>query len=121
MVDGLVLGLVIACLGLVAAGLLAAALNRPLGLAHLAASAVVEIAVLVQVVAAVVGLFTGARVDGLALFIAYAGFALVVLPLGTLFAVEEQTRWSGVVLAVASLALVITLWRMSGVWLGFGA
>lgn len=121
MVDGFVLVLVIGCGVLVAAGLLSALLGRALGLPDLAAAAVVEVAVVVQIVMAVVGLLTGARVDGLALFIAYAGFAVVVLPLGALFAVEEKSRWSGVVLAVASLALIITLWRMSAVWVGSGA
>lgn len=121
MVDGFVFVLVIGCLVLVLAGLVSTLVDRPPGLLHLAAAAVVEVAVVVQVVLAVIGLLTGARVDGLALFIAYAGFAVVVLPLGALFAVEEKTRWSGIVLAVASLALVITLWRMSGVWVGSGA
>lgn len=121
MIDGFVMALVLACLVLLAAGLLATAINRPPGLPHLAGAALVEIAVLVQVLIAVVGLFAGARVDGLVLFIAYAAFAVVVLPLGALFAVEEKTRWSGVVLAVASLALLITLWRMSGVWIGSDA
>ena len=114
--DRFVVVLMMACLVLVLAGLLSSALNRPPGLGHLAAAAAVELGVLAQLVIAAVALVGGASVDGLALFLAYMAFCAVVLPIGALYAVEEKTRWSGVVLAVASLALIITLWRLNGVW-----
>lgn len=118
MIDGFVTVLMSACLVLMAAGLLSAALQRAPGLAHLALAAAIAVGVVVQVVIAVVRLIGGAEVDGLALFLAYAAFCLVVLPIGALFAIEEKSRWSGVILAVSSLALIITLWRLNGTWAG---
>lgn len=116
MIDGYVTVLMIACGVLLAAGLIASVMSRPPGPLLLVLAAVLEVAVLVQAVIAVVGLMQGARVDGLALFLAYTAFAIVVLPIGALFAVAEPSRWSGVVLGVASLALVVTLWRLNGMW-----
>jgi hypothetical protein len=117
-IDGFVTVLMSACLALLAAALVSSALRRSPGVAHLAVAAAIEIAVVVQVGIALVRLVGGAEVHGVALFLAYAAFCVVVLPIGTLFAIEEKTRWSGVILAVSSLALIITLWRLNGVWTG---
>lgn len=118
--DWLVTAISVGC-GLIALlGVIAMIIRRPLGIAHLAAVALVELAVLVQVVLAVVELVRGAEVDGVALFVAYLVFAVVVLPGGALWAVGERNRWSGAVLAVAALALVVTLVRMDAVWLAPG-
>ena len=127
--DGLNTGIVIAALVLALLGLIATLVRRPLGITHLVGAAGVEIAVLVQAILAVVGLAGGSgEVNGLALFIAYLVFAIVVLPVGTLWALGEPNRWraqgasaaknqwSGAVLAVASLALVVTLTRLDAVW-----
>ena len=118
--DGLVTAISLGCGVLALLGVIAMIFRRPVGVGHLAATALVEIAVLVQVVLAVTGLARGAEVDGVALFVAYLAFALVVLPAGALWAVGEKNRWSGGVLAVAALALVVTLIRMDSVWLASG-
>lgn len=118
MIDGYVAVLMTACLVLVAVGLLASLLSRPPGIVHLVITAAIEAAVLVQMVIATVGLLRGARVESLALFLAYAAFCVVVLPIGALFAFAERNRWSGAVFAVASLALVVTLWRLNALWVG---
>jgi hypothetical protein len=119
--DWLVMAISVGCGLLVLLGLIAMITRRPLGVGHLAVVAVVELAVLTQVVLAVIGLIGGADVDGLALFLAYLGFAVVVLPAGALWAVGEKNRWSGGVLAVAALALVVTLTRLAAVWIMPGA
>jgi hypothetical protein len=119
--DWLVLAISVGCGLLVLLGLIAMITRRPLGVGHLAVAAVVELAVLTQVVLAVIGLIGGAEVEGLALFLAYLGFAVVVVPAGALWAVGEKNRWSGGVLAVAALALVVTLTRLSAVWIMPGA
>jgi len=118
--DWLVTAIAVGCGLLVLLGLVAMITRRPLGVGHLAVAAVVELAVLGQVVLAVLGLIGGAEVDGLALFLAYLGFAVVVLPAGALWAVGERNRWSGGVLAVAALALVVTLLRLDAVWVAAG-
>ena len=115
--DVLVTWISVGCGVLALLGVIAMIVRRPLGVAHLGAVAVVELAVLVQVVLAIVDLARGAEVDGVALFIAYLAFAVIVLPVGALWAVGEKNRWSGAVLAVAALGLVVTLIRMDAVWL----
>jgi hypothetical protein len=109
--------LYVGCGVLAVLGLVATLAKRPLGSVHLIAAAVVELGVLVQSIAAVIGLVRGAEVEGLALFLAYLAFAIVVLPAGVLWAVGEPNRWSGAVLAVAALALAVTVLRMDAVWL----
>lgn len=118
----LVTGVLVACGVLAVLGGLASLLRRDVGTSHLLVAAVVEVAVLVQAVLAVVRLVSGHEVSGgVALFVAYLLFSLVVLPAGALWAVGERNRWSGSVLAVAALALVVTYVRMDAVWLGPGA
>lgn len=118
--DWFVVSISVGCGVLALLGLLAMITRRPLGVGHLAAAAVVELAVLVQVVLAVVDLFRGADVEGIALAIAYLVFAVIVVPAGALWAVGERNRWSGAVLGVAALALVVTLVRLDAVWLAPG-
>jgi len=60
------------------------------------------------------------RLPILSFVAAIFALALAVLPAGGLWAVGEKTRWSGGVLAVAALALVVTLVRMDAVWLAGG-
>jgi len=120
-VDGLVTAMTVGSLLLVVTGVLSSVINRPPGLPHLVIAALLEIAVVAQAAVACVRLVGGADVNGLALFLAYLAFCVVVLPIGALYAVEERTRWSGVVLAVASLALIVTLYRLDSVWVDAGA
>ena len=80
-----------------------------------------ELMVLVQAVLAVADLVGGAEVDGLALFLAYLVFALIVLPVAAIWALGEPNRWSGAVVDVAALALAVTMVRMDAVWIGRGA
>jgi hypothetical protein len=115
--DWLVNSIAMGCGILVLLGGFAMITRRPLGVGHLAAAAVVELAVLVQVVLAIIDVIGGAEVESLALFIAYVVFAVIVLPAGALWAVGEKNRWSGAVLGVAALALVVTLLRLDAVWL----
>jgi hypothetical protein len=115
--DWLVNSIALGCGLLVLLGGFAMITRRPLGVGHLIAAALVELAVLVQVVLAVIDIVRGAEVESLALFIAYAGFAVIVLPAGALWAVGEKNRWSGAVLGVAALALVVTMLRLDAVWL----
>ncbi len=115
--DWLISAISVACGVLVLLGGVAMITRRPLGVGHLAAVAVVELAVLVQVVIAIVDLVRGAKVEGVALAIAYLLFAVIVLPAGALWALGEKTRWSGAVLGVAALALIVTFLRLDTVWL----
>jgi hypothetical protein len=115
-ISALVVGLVIGNLGLMSAALLWAALDRPVRLGHLAAGAVLELALIVQGVVAGVRLIGGNRPDSVPTFVGYLLGSLVVLPLGVLWALEERTRWSSVVLAIAALTVAVIVIRMDVVW-----
>jgi hypothetical protein len=101
---------------LAVAALVWAAWDRPIRLGHLVAGAVVEVALLVQVVLAVARLLAGTRPSSVPTFVGYLLGSLVVLPLGVLWALEERTRWSSVVLAVAAVTLALIVVRMNVVW-----
>lgn len=121
MIDVLVVALYVCALALAAAALLPTALNRSLRVLHLLGAAVVEVVVLVQAVVAAARLIGGYRPEQPALFVGYLLAALVILPLGALLAIAERSRWSGAVLAVASLALTGITWRLQMIWQGVGA
>lgn len=110
--------LVAGALGLAVAALVWAALDRPVRLGHLVAAAAVELVLLVQGVIAVGRVVAGTRPASTATFVAYAVGSLVVLPLGVLWALEERTRWSSVVLAIAAVTVAVIVLRMGSVWNG---
>ncbi|MFM6962713.1 MAG: hypothetical protein ACKOWJ_00375 [Micrococcales bacterium] len=79
----------------------------------------VEVGLLVQTVTSVVMVAAGerAKTDTVEFF-AYVFVALIV-PIGAGFwAMIERTRWSVFVLALASLTVVIMLFRMQQIWVG---
>jgi hypothetical protein len=112
----LVVVLIVGALGLAVASLVWAALDRPVRLGHLVASAVIEVLLIAQGVVAVVRVIGGTRPASVPTFLAYAVGSLVVLPLGVLWALEERTRWSSVVLAIAAVTVSVMVLRMNIVW-----
>jgi len=108
--------LLLGALGLAVAALVWAALDRPVRLGHLVAGAAVEVVLLVQAIIAIGKIAGGNRPASVATFVAYAVGSLVVLPLGVLWALEERTRWSAVVLAIAAVTVAVIVVRMDVVW-----
>jgi hypothetical protein len=109
-----VLGL--AAVAVAVAALIWAGLDRPVRLGHVAGAALVEVGLLVQAVIGVARLIGGTRPSSVATFVGYLAGSLVILPVGTLWALEERTRWSSVVLAVAGVTVALVEVRMSIVW-----
>jgi hypothetical protein len=85
------------------------------------ASAVLLLVVFVQVVIAVVRLVTGDRPDELGTFIGYLIVALVIIPVGTLWALAERSRWGAGALAIACLSLAVVVLRLNDIWSTVGA
>ncbi|HSP38403.1 MAG TPA: hypothetical protein VLR26_11680 [Frankiaceae bacterium] len=108
--------LIVSALGLAVGSLIWAALDRPVRLGHLVAGAAVEILLLVQGVIAVIRVIGGTRPASVPTFLAYAAGSLLVLPIAVMWALEERTRWSSVVLAVAAATLAVIVLRMNIVW-----
>jgi len=82
----------------------------------LAALALVELLVLVQVVVAVVLLVRGERPDGVATFLGYHVAAVLTLPAGAAWALADRSRWSAAVLTVAVLTLAVLTVRLQQIW-----
>lgn len=95
------------------------ATNRPMGTIHLAALAVLELGLLVQLVLAIVMMAGGERpADGMATFLLYLVGSLLVLPVGVVWGFMDRSRWSSAVLAVACLVVPVLVARMNQVWAG---
>lgn len=104
-----------------AAGLLCVAMGlagrRPADLT-LGATVLVELYLVVQIVAAAVAPVTGNAPTGSALeFWVYLVTAALIPPISVFWAlVERGSRWSTVILGVASLAVVVMVYRMHQIW-----
>lgn len=92
--------------------------NRPPNRPLLVGLAAVEVLLLVQAAIAVVLLFSGERPGSLVTFLAYLVGILLVLPLGTVWALAERTRSSTAVLGIACVTVPVLLLRMYQVWEG---
>jgi hypothetical protein len=80
------------------------------------ASMVLSALVVVMVVIAAGLLVAGERPDELGIFVGYLVVAVILLPLGTLWALTERSRWGTGVLAVACLTLLVVVVRLQDLW-----
>jgi hypothetical protein len=120
MIQGLAIGVLSAGLLLGAWTGIQASRRRATTDAQMAGAIVLEAALLVQTVIALVRLIGGAPLAESATFVAYSVGILLPLPLGFYLALIERTRWgslslcfTAVVVAVMTLRLV-QLWQAGG-------
>jgi len=111
----LLLVLVALCLALAAWALAFVVRDRAVILRQLFGAGVVELALIVQLVVAGVLMGRGHHVNA-PLFWGYAATALVLLPVAAAWAFAERTKWSSVVLMVASLVVGFLGFRMWQIW-----
>ena len=78
----------------------------------------IEVLLLAQVVVSVVLMVGGDEPGSLVTFLAYLVGSLLVLPIGTAWALAERSRSSTAVLAVACVTVPVLILRMSEVWSG---
>jgi hypothetical protein len=97
-------------------GLITAVANKPPGKAQLLFAAFVEIIVVIQSVIACFRLVLGFRPAELATTIGYLIGIMIMIPVAWLWANSERTRFSGVVLAVAALAVLGMTLRLLELW-----
>jgi uncharacterized membrane protein len=113
-----VLGYAILAAGLVLAlwtGIQAAR-RRPTSEAQMIGAIVVEVALLVQVVIALIQLFGGHDVAEPVTFVAYSIGVLLALPLGFYLAREERTRWGSVCLCFTAVVVAVMMLRLLQLW-----
>jgi hypothetical protein len=92
--------------------------DRAVILNQLWGGAVVEFLLLVQGVVAIVQGAGGAGAADPLLFWGYYSTTLAILPIAAAWAFAERTKWSSVVLLVASLTVAFLEWRMWQIWIG---
>jgi hypothetical protein len=118
-VDGLATALIVGVLVFAGLSLVMTALNRRVDRPLLAAVALGEAGLLVQVVWAIVRLADGARpAGGMAIFIGYLAGSLVILPIAAAWGLGERTRWGPAVVAAGFLVTAVLIVRMQQVWHG---
>jgi hypothetical protein len=84
---------------------------------HLVIASVALSALIVVMVLIAAGLLVaGEGPNELGTFVGYLFIALILLPLGTLWALAERSRWGTAVLAVACFTLVVVLVRLQDLW-----
>lgn len=104
----------------VAAGLLCMVLGlagrRPSDLS-VGGLALLELLLIVQIVIAVIAPFVGNPPTGSLLeFWVYLISAALIPPAAVAWALLERSRWSTVIMGIASLAVAVMVWRMYAIW-----
>ena len=97
-------------------GLITAVANKPPGKAQLLFAAFLELVVVAQSLIAGFRLVAGFRPAELATTIGYLIGIVIMIPVAWLWANSERTRFSGVVLAVAALAVLGMTLRLLELW-----
>jgi hypothetical protein len=92
-----------------------AARRRPATDAQMIGAIVVEGALLVQVVIAVV-LLAGRQLNEPVTFVAYSIGILLALPLGFHLAREERTRWGSLCLCFTAVVVAVMVLRLLQLW-----
>jgi uncharacterized membrane protein YkvI len=112
----LALVIVVLTLALAVWAALRAAADKPVVFRQLWAAAVIEAVLLIEVVVAVVVAVGGRVPKETATFWGYAVTGLVILPFAGVLAFAERTRWSSVVLLIATATVAIMQYRMLQTW-----
>ena len=116
MLDPLATVLVLGSLGLAAWAGVLAALDRLPGRGLLRGLLSLQALLLGQAAIAVVRLLGGERPASVASFVGYLVVSALIVPLAMYWALEERTRWSTLVLAVACLTVSVLIGRLLMVW-----
>jgi hypothetical protein len=111
---------VVLALALAAWGLAAAARGRAPGRGQLVGVVVLEVAALVLVAWAAVGLVRGHRVHEQVTLYGYLFAFLLVPPGGGVLARLEPSRWGSVIIGVTGLVEAVLVVRLQQLWSGFG-
>lgn len=116
MIDALSVTLVVLSLLAAVFAAVLAGLDRRINWWLLGLLGVVEVGLLVQLAVGIVQLAgTDRDVSGV-VFVGYLVGALVVLPLGALWALAESSRWGAGALAVACLVVPVLVLRLDQIW-----
>lgn len=90
--------------------------RRPTSEAQMVGAIVVEVALLAQVVIALIRLIGGTAVTEPVTFAAYSVGVLLALPLGFYLAREERTRWGSLCLCFTAVVVAVMVLRLLQLW-----
>ncbi|MFC5262505.1 hypothetical protein ACFPJ1_10365 [Kribbella qitaiheensis] len=116
MFDPLTWALVALSLAAMVFAVVLAALDRRINWWLLGLLGVVEVALLAQLVVGIVQLVGTDRDVSGPFFVGYLIGALLVLPVGALWALAESSRWGAGALAVACLVIPVLELRLHDIW-----
>ncbi|TCM51311.1 hypothetical protein [Kribbella sp. VKM Ac-2568] len=116
MFDPLTWALVALSLAAMVFAVVLAALDRRINWWLLGLLGVVEAALLAQLVVGIVQLIGTDRDVSGPFFVGYLIGALIVLPVGALWALAESSRWGAGALAVACLVIPVLELRLHDIW-----
>jgi hypothetical protein len=116
-VNGLLVTIaIVASLVLAGWSLLATVRNRPPDRSHLIGLAVVEVALLVLTVAALVAWVGGDGPAEVGTFVGYLVTLVCLPPLAAVLARMEPTRWGSVIVTVVCLVIPVVVVRLQQTW-----
>jgi len=118
MIGSLATGIIIASLVVALIALITTIRNRPIGVVLLVGLGLLEVALLVQAVIAIVRLIGGEQVGETVVFLGYLATTVVVPLFGAYWGMAERSRWGTGVVAVACLALPALTGRLLQLWQG---
>ena len=118
MIGSLATGIITASLVVALIALITTIRNRPVGLVLLVGLGLLEVAVLVQAVIAIVRLISGEEIGQTVVFLGYLATTVVVPLFGAYWGMAERSRWGTGVVAVACLALPALTGRLLQLWQG---
>jgi hypothetical protein len=110
--------LLVASLALAVVALGHVALDRPPGAVLLGSLAVLELALVAQLVVGVVQLVGDDRSDSPVVFVGYLVGVLLILPAGVLWSLAERSRSGTAVLVLACLTVAFLVLRLGQLWHG---
>jgi hypothetical protein len=116
MIDALAYTVVALAGGAVIWGIVTAIADKPPGKAQLLYAAGVEVVTVVQSIIAAAMIIGGFRPAELATTIGYLIGIVILIPIAWFWANVERNRFSGVVLAVAALAVLAMTLRLLMLW-----
>lgn len=118
MIDSLATGVIVASLVVALVAVITAIRNRPINIVLLVGLGVLEAALLVQAVIAIVQLIGGKQIGNTTVFLGYLATTVVIPVFGAYWGMAERTRWGTGVVAVACLALPALVGRLLQLWSG---
>ena len=126
MIDVLATVLICLAVGLAVWSLVLIVMNRPFTLTKPYAQAlaagllVLELVLIAQFIAGLVNMFGSGRPIDRLTFGGYLFGPVLILPLATVWAAAERTRWGPAALIIGCLAVVVMIVRLQQIWAGNG-